>query len=79
MKQSTAERVEGQREWGQCPGGEGAGCLSTEQKQVEVIFWFWLEDREDVNQELLEDVKERAATAVFLKVGNVYRELSLVK
>jgi hypothetical protein len=29
------------------------------------ILWFWLEDREDVNQELREDVRERAATAVF--------------
>jgi hypothetical protein len=58
-----AERVEGQREWGQCSGGEGARCLSTEHKQVEItILWFWLEDREDVNQELLEDVKELAAS-----------------
>jgi hypothetical protein len=43
------------------------------------ILWFWLEDREDVNKELLKDVKELAAIAVFLKVGSVCRELSLVK
>jgi hypothetical protein len=56
-----------------------AGCFSTEHKQVEVILWFWLEDREDVNQELREDVKELAASAVFLKVGSVCRVLSVLK
>jgi hypothetical protein len=35
------------------------------------ILWFWLADREDENQELLKDVKELAATAVFLKVDGV--------
>jgi hypothetical protein len=29
------------------------------------ILWFWLEDREDENQELQKDVKELAATTIF--------------
>jgi hypothetical protein len=65
MKRSTAERVEGQREWGQFSDGERARCLSTEHKQVEVIYFGSGLTTEDVNQELLEDVKELAATTIF--------------
>jgi hypothetical protein len=43
------------------------GCfVNSAQTGAGKILWFWLEDREDVNQELLKDVNELAATAVFL-------------
>jgi hypothetical protein len=79
MKRSTADGVEGQGEWGQCSGCESRVFVNRAQTSGGNILWFWLEDREDIYQELLEDVKELVATAVFLKVGNVCRELSLVK
>jgi hypothetical protein len=39
------------------------------------ILWLWLAEREDENQELLKDVKELAATAVFLKIDGVCSQL----